>query len=309
MTYPRAQGTPNYSGNQIPFVFSTRTLVKFYEASVLAAIASTDYEGEIKNHGDKVIIRTTPDITISDYVKGQPLITQRPDSDPVELVIDKGKYWQFTVEDVDAFQMDIDFQNKCTTDASEKMKIAIDTDVLGNIAADIAAINRGATAGKISSALNLGSTGAAVPVGPANVVKFITYLGQVLDEQNVPENGRWLVVPAWLSGMIKRSDLKDASLTGDSTTPLRNGRLGMIDRFTLYSSNLLARPADTNNPTRILAGHPSGLTFASQLVKTESLRAESTFGTLVRGLQVYGYEVVKPDALSELYAYPSESAT
>jgi hypothetical protein len=31
------------------------------------------------------------------------------------------------------------------------------------------------------------------------------------------------------------------------------------------------------------------------------LRAESTFGTLVRGLNVYGYKVLKPEALLWMY--------
>jgi len=44
-----------------------------------------------------------------------------------------------------------------------------------------------------------------------------------------------------------------------------------------------------------------GLTFASQMTNMESLRAESTFGNIVRGLQVYGYKVVKPEALSVGY--------
>ena len=61
----------------------------------------------------------------------------------------------------------------------------------------------------------------------------------VMFEQNIPETGRWLVIPAWLAAMIKKSELRDVSLSGDGASMLRNGRLGMIDRFTLYMSNLL----------------------------------------------------------------------
>ena len=92
MAVEAAPATPQYSGNFIPEIWSAKLLVKFYAATVLAAISNTDYEGEVKNMGDKVIIRTTPTITIRDYAKGQTLTIERPESDPIEMEIDKAKY-------------------------------------------------------------------------------------------------------------------------------------------------------------------------------------------------------------------------
>jgi hypothetical protein len=89
---------------------------------------------------------------------------------------------------------------------------------------------------------------------------------------------------------------------------LRNGRLGMIDRFTLYGSNLLPVEAG-NNATNIFFGHSHGLTFASQLTKVETLRAETTFGTILRGLQVYGFKVVDGTALGVLRAHKTGTGT
>jgi len=128
------------------------------------------------------------------------------------------------------------------------------------------------------------------------VLDYIVDLGTVLDEANAPEGDRFLVIPAKMAGMIKKSDLKDASLTGDSVSVLRNGRLGMIDRFTLYMSHNLSV---TSGKFSIIAGHKMGFTFASQMTEMESLRAESTCGNVIRGLQVYGYKVVKPEALAQ----------
>ena len=49
--------------------------------------------------------------------------------------------------------------------------------------------------------------------------------------------------------------------------------LGMIDRFTLYSSNLLPSITDTTHTcTHIMGGFNSGLTFASQISQMETLR-------------------------------------
>jgi hypothetical protein len=48
----------------------------------------------------------------------------------------------------------------------------------------------------------------------------------------------------------------------------------------------------------LIAGHKMGFTFASQMTEMETIRSETTFGNIVRGLQVYGYKVIKPEALA-----------
>jgi len=304
MAYPHASGTVSYSGTFIPEIWSKKLIEKFYDATVLTAISNTNYEGEIRSQGDMVKIRTIPTLTINDYQSGQTLVNQRPESEIVELLIDKGKYWSAIVDDVQDVQADLELMNMWAGDASEQMKIRVDTEVLGSIVPDFAAENKGAAAGRISGNINLGATGTPLAVDKSNVLDVILDMGQVLDEQNRPETGRFLVMPYWATTLLKKSDIKDASLTGDGSSPLRNGRVGMIDRFEIYQSNNLPKVVDGgNNAFNFIAGVKNGLTFASQLTKTESLRAESTFGNIMRGLQVYGYKVIDGKSLTAAYAY------
>lgn len=302
MSFPVAGGRPNYSGNFIPEIWSGKLIENFYDATVLAAISNTDYEGEIRNMGDTVNIRTTPEITIRDYVKGQTLTVENPDKPKLQLVIDKGEYFACVEDDVDKVQSDINLMDTWSKDASERMKIKIDQRVLTDMLPDIAATNKGATAGEQSASFNLGTTGAPLTVskdgagGSTSVVDLIVDMGTVLDEANAPEGDRYLVIPAKMAGLIKKSELKDASLTGDGTSIVRNGRLGMVDRFTIYVSHNLY--VDSGKYS-IIAGHKMGFTFASQMTEMESIRAESTFGNIIRGLQVYGYKVVKPEAIAQ----------
>lgn len=304
MAYPHASGTVSYSGTFIPEIWSKKLIEKFYDATVLTAISNTNYEGEIRSQGDMVKIRTIPTLTINDYSSGQTLVNQRPESEIVELLIDKGKYWSAIVDDVQDVQADLELMNMWAGDASEQMKIKVDTEVLGSVVPDFAAENKGAAAGRISGNINLGATGAPLAVDKSNILDVILDMGQVLDEQNRPETGRFLVMPYWATTLLKKSDLKDASLTGDGTSPLRNGRVGMIDRFEVYQSNNLPKVVDGGqNAFNLIAGVKNGLTFASQLTKTESLRAESTFGNIMRGLQVYGFKVIDGKSLTSAYAY------
>lgn len=303
MSFPVSAGRPNYSGNFIPEIWSGKLIENFYDATVLAAIANTDYEGEIKNQGDTVNIRTIPNITIRDYVKGQSLVVENPDKPKLQLVIDKGEYFACVEDDIDRVQSDVKLMDMWSKDASEQMKIKIDQRVLTDILPDIASTNKGATAGAVSGAFNLGTTGSPLTVskdgagGTTSVTDLVVDMGTVLDEANCPEQNRFLIIPARMAGLIKKSELKDASLTGDSQSPLRNGRLGMIDRFTIYVSHNLKVTSSTKYS--IIAGTKMGFTFASQMTEMETIRSETTFGDIIRGLQVYGYKVVKPEALVE----------
>jgi hypothetical protein len=326
MAYPL--GTPYvgsspstaYSGTFIPEIWSSKLIEKFYDATVLAAISNTDYEGEIKNHGDKVIMRQRPTITIRDYAANQELVVDRPSAPTVNLLIDQGKYFNLHLDDVMKVQMDVDLMNQWSEDASEQMKIQIDSAILKYMVNKGTAVqNRGATAGRLSVNINLGIVGTPVTMSKTNVIDYLILMGQALDEQNIPETGRWVLLPAWACSLLKRSDLRDASLTGDGTSVMRNGRLGMIDRFTIYSSNLLPTSntdgignddgsgvdGDTDGATYIFAGHKAGLTFASQLTEMETIRSERTFGNLMRGLQVYGRGITDATAIVELYAKPA----
>ena len=62
-----------YSGKFIPEIWSGKLQVKFYQTTVLSEITNNDWEGEIKDQGDKVEIRTVPTITINNYTKGATL--------------------------------------------------------------------------------------------------------------------------------------------------------------------------------------------------------------------------------------------
>ena len=305
--------SPAYTGIFIPEIWSGKLLEKFYAATVLAAIANTDYEGEIKNKGDTVHIRTRPTITIADYEADQDLAIQRPSSNMIDLTIDQAKYFNLALDDVMEVQSDLDLMSMWAEEASEQMKIAIDTDVLAYLGttSDIHAANRGNSAGAISANIRLGTSAAPLYINKTeqglgdgssssndqSVIDFIVNAGQVLDEQNIPETGRWMVIPAWMAAMIKKSDLKDASLAGDGTSILRNGRLGMIDRFTLYLSNLLPSTDSAVDTTAVFFGTKAALTFAAQFTKMETIRSERSFSNLLRGLQVYGFRVVNGVAM------------
>jgi hypothetical protein len=275
-------------------------------------------EGEIRSYGDRVKIRQKATLAINNYLVGGDLTLQRPVGSALELYIDQGKYFAAILDDIIEKQSDINNLSIWADDASEQMKITVDTDVLsfllnkayagpaGTPTAPTAGANMGQNAGWVSQNINLGGpgTGAIAPIstvgrnptsGQVEIIDVILRLGQVLDEMNIPETGRWVVMPTWATFQLKRSELREVFVSGDSTSILRNGRYGQVDRFVIYASNLLPYGTAASLAAGVFpiyAGHAHGLTFASQLTNVETIRSERTFGQILRGLQVYGRAVL-----------------
>ena len=268
----------NGAAGFVPDIFSKKLQAKFYAASVLEQVTNNDYEGEISGQGSKVVIRTVPSITVANYTGT--ISYQDVTTSTIELLVDKAKSYAFKVDDVLKAESDISFWDEAARDASEQMRIAVETDVLGNIVAGVQAGN----------VVDVTTTPTA-----SNILDPILEAARILDEDNIPDSDRFLVVSPKVIELLKKSDLKFAYLTGDSASPLRNGKVGMIDRFTVYQSNLLAAGSGGDAGKRLcLAGHKKFACFASQFTNTETVRLESSFGDGVRGLKVYGYKVVHP---------------
>lgn len=293
----RQSGLPdlgrNSTMNFVPEVYSGKLVEKFYKTTVFGEIASTDYEGEIAGFGSNVKIRTVPDITVADYVIGNGLTAVYPSSTAVTLSIDKAKSFAVALNLVDQRQSDIDMADVFANEASIKLRIAADVDMLAAIPASVSVDNHGRSAGADSDSIDLGDSTTPLSLTKTNIVDTLVDWGTVLDEQNVPDEGRWAVLPPWAIALIKKSDLRIASLAGDGVSILRNGKVGEIDRFTIYQSRNLLAQTTPGLANYAMFGHSAGLTFASQIVECEMITNPNDFGWIVRGLMVYGYGVIE----------------
>lgn len=314
---------PPYSGTFIPTLWSGKLAKKFYNSTIFGEIANTDWQGEIANLGDTVIINTIPTLTTKEYKVGMQLEYEVPSPETIQLKIDKARYFGVNVNDIMEFQSKPQLMNMFTDDASTQMKLFIDKDVIYSSFFDAKGAwktsesgkdavwtkNTGANAGAVSGCYNLGTDTAAVSLTGDNILSYITMLSTVLDEANVPEEGRYLIITPKERQILMMSNLAQAQFMGDPKSILRNGRIGSIDRFSIYVSNQLPRATAGmawDNKTSlssaakrhlIFAGHKCGISFASQITKMETLQNPNDFGKLVRGLQVWGNQVTQGQAL------------
>ena len=155
--------SPAYSGTFIPSIWSSKLNVKFYAATTFGDISNTNWEGEIKEMGDKVVINNIPTITIRPYTVGQSLTYEVPPPETLELVIDKAFYFGVAVADVLEYQAKPKLMDMFTGDASNQMKISIDTECFLATFSGAAAANVSATPTVSVPSAPAGSTATGAP--------------------------------------------------------------------------------------------------------------------------------------------------
>ncbi|MGG1650086.1 P22 coat protein - protein 5 domain protein [Paenibacillus sp. NRS-1780] len=272
--------------NFIPTIWSARLNESLKKNLVYGNVVNTDYEGEIQGQGSTVKINSIGAVTIGNYDKvagiGNP---QELDATQKTLVIDQAKYFNFQVDDVDAAQANVNLLDGGIVEASYGLANVVDQ-YLGGFYTEVKAEN------------TMGSD--TTPKIPTKDTAYdlLIDLGVLLDENNVPETERFVVVPAWYYGLL----LKDARFTKDPNI-IRTGYVGDIDGMTVYKSNNVPNTAGAKY--KIIAGHKSAISFAGQVDSVEAFRPEKQFSDAVKGLQVFGAKCIKPEALAVLTANKS----
>jgi len=278
----------------IPKVWAAQLLVTLQKKYVFAqgSVANRNYEGEIAAFGDTVHIGTLTDPTISNYVKNVTAIVPATLATTDQtLLIDQSKYFAFEVDDVDQRQV---------RDAGNLMSAA--------------ALRSGLLLADVTDQFLAGlvTTGAGTILAPAVIsaadtttaangaYALIRNMRVKLDKNNVPSEGRFLIVSPEFYAVLLGDNRFINALAYGSTRPIQNGEVGSILGFTVMTSNNLpvgtasVAPAVSNF---VIAGHPIALTYAEQISKVEAYRPQDSFGDALKGLHLYGAKVVRPEAL------------
>jgi hypothetical protein len=148
-----------------PIKFSLKLIEVLYNETIYPQIANTKYEGEIKNAGDRVRVRTAAKISLSTYTKGMTLIAQDLNPTNEDFIIDQQKYFKFVVDDVDKIQNDIDAISTYASNAKMDMSELLDTDLLEYARRNVSGANAVGTDYATGTVTVTVTTGAVVGVG------------------------------------------------------------------------------------------------------------------------------------------------
>lgn len=289
----------------LPAVYSKKVLNFFRKASVVEAITNTDYAGEIAAFGDSVKIIKEPEITVYQYERGADVTATKLTDQELTLVVDTANAFKFIVDDIETSMSHVNFKEVASSSAAYALRDAYDEGVIATMFAGVSA----SSPNHILGSDNATDLAAGTFDGTGNLdigfgssehdpIDVLSHMARLLDEQNIPEEGRWFLASPDFYEILASSASKLLSVDYNAGQgSIRNGLVssGKLRGFDMYKSNNIA--AASSAAGKCLAGHMSSTATAQTITSTEVLRDPDSFGDIVRGLHVYGSKVLRADAL------------
>ena len=273
----------------IPELWSTKIVELLHKNCVMLQCVNRNYEGEIRQKGDTVHIRSFSAMAITDYDGSiEDAAYETPTPVEQELVIDQAKMWGLKIDDVSKAQSDINILTGYAKEAAYALETTIDTFLLAKHS-DVPAGN------------TIGTVTTPIALTKDNIYSYMVDLAAKLEDANAVGEGMkkpFVVINPKIKALVLKSpEFIHATALGDNV--LRKGAIGEIAGMdVLVSTNFVA----VSSKYYILAGTNEAITFAEQLTKTETVKDKSFFGDLVRGLAVYGAKTVQANALAKIIA-------
>lgn len=300
----------------IPVLWSDTYLERLYKDLVYDKCFNKNYEGEIKNVGDTVRIGTVGPITVSSYTTNTINLTpQLIQTDMQSMTITQSDYFYFSLDDVDKAQAMKGVMEGAMKEAAYAMKTTMDSFLATTLAAGLNSSNTmysGASVSSTSNPLIVGTNS-----GDANAYEVLVALNTLMNLNNVPAGGRYVVVDPNFIGKMLVDPRFTSFATASAVETMKSGStmggtdggglattLKMLVGFDIYVSNNV--PVSGTSPTQVytlIAGYTGAATWAEQipLGSPEAFRLQTGFADAVRGNHLYGAKVTRPSALAGVY--------
>lgn len=277
--------------NFIPTLWAEGMMRELEKAHVFVKDCTTEFEGQLKQMGDKVKVPMLGGITITDRTLGQ----RNDDIPDPEVLSDAGRevmadhvsMFNFLVSDIDAVQSKYDIMAAAQRKAAYELADKHDKLVAGLAAS---------AANQLFSTPQKAIEGKATE-GEINVLRLIDLLAQRLYEANVPEKTKIVAtIPPRLRTLIKAEYLdKD---TGNSEM-MGNGYIGKYGGVILRMSNNVYNSGTTSEPIdHIMCRTTDSISFVQQLSKVVAYQPEKKFSDAVKGMSLYGAQFLRPECVA-----------
>jgi len=290
----------------VPEIFSKKIQNFFRKSSVIEAITNTDYAGEIAAFGDTVNIIKEPTITVAAYTRAASTTKQFLSDQELTLVIDKANSFKFIVDDIEEKLSHINFASVGASSAAYTLKDTMDSEVLATMFAGVSTSSPDHRLGGDGNGSAVANFSSGDPIDMGNggselsPLKIMARMARLLDDSQVPEEGRWFVAkPEFYEELADTDSKLMSSDFNQGDGGVRNGLVasGQIRGFSMYKSSNVPAVSGTNSTGQCLGGHISSTATAQSILNIETLRDTDTFGDIVRGLHVYGRQVLRDDAI------------
>lgn len=263
--------------NFIPTIWSENLARSLDQQYIGVAHCNREYEGDIKSCGSTVKICGVGAVDIRDYTKNSDMENPQGLSETVcELTIDQAKYFNFQIDDIDRAQ------------ASPKLMDA---------AMRVAAEGLADDADKYVYSLYKKATHTLLAEDIANDEIMIPLMKarEMLFEAGVTDSSQIVIeVSPKIASLILQDKMQKYL---DGSQLYEKGTIGTIAGCPIYVS----RNIPVLSTQSVLMSHKClmrtrrAVAFAEQLSEIEAYRPEKRFADAVKGMHLYGAEIVYPD--------------
>lgn len=264
--------------NFIPTVWSETLLQSLDKEYVAVMNCNRSFEGDIRTLGDSVVINSIGPISVFDYTTDTDMNAPEAlaEGTSVTLSIDRAKAFCFQIDDVDRVQAKPDLMKTAMREAAGALAEEADKYVYS--------LYSKCPENNVITRLGINSD---------DVVDIVIEARTILMQNDVNSNTE---VVLEVSPAIAAEILRAKILTGtDNTSALNNGYLGNFIGFDVYVSNNIA--SESNGTYHCMARTKRAVAFAEQLKSVEAFRPEKRFADAVKGLHLYGAELVYPNEM------------
>lgn len=278
--------------NFIPDVWAARFVTTLRASLVYGMFVNRNYRGNITMAGDTVKVPLwNKSFTVRDYVKGTALVApEEADGSTVDMAIDKQKYVNFEVDDIDELQSEPDLMERAMNEAAYDMASQIDSDLQTTFNGAYAA----ARSVRVTDAFTADSIG-------QKLLEGVISLRRMMSTANLPMEMRMLTAhPDTMAILDSHFATKSADgvyVPATSEATIANGFSGKLLGFDLYQTTKVPTVdvSGTDYHRLFAVAGNEAVTFADQLTEIEPYRPHDGFSDAIKMLNVYGSKAIKPE--------------
>ena len=280
----------------IPEIWSDEIIAAYKKNLVMANLVSKmSFKGK---KGDTLHIPKPTRGSASAKAASTQVTLQAATESEVQVLINKHYEYSRLIEDITEAQALASLRQFYTGDAGYALAKQVDTDLV--------LLGRGANGGSTANAQYaggiIGSTGAAYTYGSSNAAAIadagIRKAIQLLDDDDVPMDGRVLVVPPTArNSMLGIPRFTEQAFRGDGNT-LKNGQFGDIYGVKVFvSTNCDTAAGNTASDRVALMFHKDWAVLAEQMgVRSQTQYKQEYLGTLFTSDMLYGVAELRDEA-------------
>lgn len=261
-----------------PAMWASQVFVRLRKSLVFGGVANREYEGQLR-FGDRINIDEVSAVTVNDYTRYTDISWQEPDAAEKILHIDQASYAAIEIDDIDRVQAQADVVGALSSEMAYALADTVDQHLAGLYT-------------------QAGDSVSALTVTAGNVLANVADFQQQLDENNVPGQDRFLIIPPWYHSYLLQAA---TGIVGHTGVPkvFDNGMItnGFVGR--LFGMDILVSNNVDNNGSvwNVVALNRMALYHVMQIERMEMVRRPDRFADGMRSLLVYGSKVIRPQAM------------